>query len=73
MAKRDGSVSMWKHMRELSRLRGKYGAPARLEEVAPGANAAILQVSNVVANALTLDDQPLVIDLDLPEGPEDGA
>lgn len=73
MAKRDGTMSMWYHMRELSRLRGKFGAPARLEAAAPGANAAILEVSNVVANAKTLDDQPLVIDRSAPEGPEDGA
>lgn len=73
MAKRDGSVSMWYHMKELARLRGKYGQPARLEQAAPGAGAAILLVSNVVAVAKGLDDQPLVVDRSAPEGPEDGA
>ena len=72
MAKRDGAMSMKYHIEQLSRLRGKYGVPARLQAAYPGIGAALELISNINATAKGLDDNPLVSDLDAPEGPEDG-
>lgn len=72
MAKRDGAPSIKEHITQLARLYGKYGVAARLEAAYPGIGAALALIVNINAVAKGLDDNPLVHDLELPEGPEDG-